>query len=59
MEAPYMVKIEFLHTGLADAVEILPFVKRTGPLTISFITSDALECYQLIRSSIMIAGSVS
>jgi len=59
MEAPYTVKMVFLHTGQADAVEIVPFVKRTGPLTISFVTSDVLECYQLIRSSIMIASTVS
>lgn len=59
MEAPYTVTIEFLHTGLADATEIVPFVKRTGPLTISFVTNDVLECYQMIRSSIMIASSIS
>lgn len=57
IEPPYTVKVEFLHTGLADAVEILPFVKRTEPLTISFNSNDILECYRLIRSSIMLAGS--
>jgi len=59
LEAPHTVKMEFLHTGLADVVEIVPFVKRTVQLTISFVTDDVMECYQLIRSSIMIAGSVS
>jgi len=59
LESPFTVKVTFLHTGLADAVEILPFMERLDPLTISFVAGDALECYQLIRSSIMMASSIS
>ncbi|CAM3274097.1 M55 family metallopeptidase [Filibacter tadaridae] len=59
MTAPYTINIEFINTGFADAVEILPFTQRTGPLTVSYEGSNIIECYQLIRSSIMIAGSVS
>lgn len=58
LEGPYHVNMKFLHTGLADAVEILPFVKRVNPLTISFSTTDVLACYQLIRSAIMMASTV-
>ena len=58
IEPPYTVKVEFLHTGHVDAVEILPFVKKTDPLTISFNSNDILDCYRLIRSLIMLAGSV-
>ncbi|MFC5589603.1 M55 family metallopeptidase [Sporosarcina soli] len=59
MEPPFIVRMEFLNTGLADAVEILPIVKREGPLTISFVMNDMLDCYRMIRSAIMMAGSVS
>lgn len=59
IEPPYIVKMTFLNTGQAAAVEILPYVKKLGPLEISFVCTDILECYQLIRSSIMIAGSIS
>lgn len=57
MKAPYHVKIRFLHSGFADAVEIMPFVERVYPLTVSFTNGDVLESYRLIRSCIMIAGS--
>lgn len=59
LDSPYLVKMEFLHSGFADAVEIFPFVKRETPLSISFESNDILDCYQLIRSSIMIASSIS
>ncbi|KXH84077.1 M55 family metallopeptidase [Sporosarcina sp. HYO08] len=58
IEPPYSVKISFLHTGLADAVEILPMVQRVDPLTISFVMRDFLDCYRMIRSTIMMAGAV-
>lgn len=59
LNSPYLVNVEFLHSGYADAVEILPYVKRETPLSISFISDDILDCYRLIRSSIMIASSIS
>ena len=59
MAPPYRVKMAFLHTGLADAVEILPIVTRIDPLTISFTTDNVLASYQLIRSAIMMAASSS
>lgn len=59
IDSPYTVKMTFLNTGQADAVEILPYVKKIAPLEISFVCKDILECYQLIRSSIMIADSIS
>ncbi|MEI4769081.1 M55 family metallopeptidase [Psychrobacillus sp. FJAT-51614] len=59
IDPPYTIKIEFLNTGFTDAVEILPFVKRIEPLAISFENDNLLECYRLIRSSIMIASSTS
>ena len=58
MEAPFTVKMEFLNTGLADAVEILPIMQRVDPLAIEFVTNDMLDCYRLIRSSIMLASTV-
>lgn len=58
LDSPYLVQIEFLHTGYADAVDILPYVNRETPLSISFTSNDILDCYQLIRSSIMIASSI-
>jgi D-amino peptidase len=48
--------MRFLHTGLADAVEILPFVERVDPLTVEFSGDDVLGCYRLVRSLIMMAG---
>jgi D-amino peptidase len=56
LEGPYRVEMKFLHTGLADAVEILPFVERVDPLTVAFSGDDVLGCYRLIRSLIMMAG---
>lgn len=57
-QPPYFVKMSFLNTGLADAVEILPMVKREGPLAISFVMEDFLDCYRMIRSTIMMASAV-
>ncbi|ASK62333.1 peptidase M55 [Virgibacillus phasianinus] len=57
VEGPLTVEVEFLNTGLADAAEILPVVKRITPLSVSFETDDVLECYRFIRSLIMMASS--
>ncbi|MBD7909041.1 M55 family metallopeptidase [Sporosarcina gallistercoris] len=58
MDGPFAVEIEFLNTGYADAVEIVPIYERSNPLTVSFTNDDWLHCYRLIRGAIMIANSV-
>lgn len=57
MQGPFIVELKFLTTGLADAAEIMPYVKRKDPLTVSFQTKDIVIGYQLIRSLIMIAST--
>lgn len=58
MDGPFTVEIEFLNTGFADAVEIVPLYERCNSLTVSFTNEDWLHCYRLIRGAIMIANSV-
>lgn len=58
MTGPFTVKIELLHTGFADAIEILPCYKRESADTISFFSEEWLDCYRMIRGAIMIANSV-
>ncbi|WP_432354472.1 M55 family metallopeptidase [Sporosarcina sp. A2] len=58
MEGPYIVEIEFLNTGYADAVEIVPVYERIDPLTVRFTNNNWLHCYRFIRGAIMIANSV-
>lgn len=58
MDGPFTIEIEFLNTGFADAVEIVPLYERSNPVTVRFTNEDWLHCYRLIRGAIMIAHSV-
>jgi len=54
----HLVQFKRIFTyWIGDIVEIFPFAKGFGTLKNSFIIRDILECNQLIRISIMIAGS--
>lgn len=57
IEGPYHFDMQFLNTGLADAAEILPFVKRRDPLTVYFEVDNLLDGYRMVRSLIMIGNS--
>lgn len=58
LPGPYKIEIEFLTTGYADAVEIIPMYERKDASTICFTQEDWLISYRMIRGAIMIANSV-
>ena len=58
IDGPYVVEIEFLNTGFADAVEILPIYNRKNAKAIQFTNDDWQSSYRLIRGAIMVAHSV-
>jgi len=58
LDSPFTVSVEFLNTGLADAAEILPIVKREDPLTVTFSSSNIVDSYRIIRSLIMMADYI-
>nr|WP_286170900.1 M55 family metallopeptidase [Lentibacillus populi] len=57
LDGPILVEMSFLHSGLADAAEILPIVKRKDPLSIEYRAGTILEAYRFIRSLIMMANN--
>lgn len=57
LEGPYTFDMQFLHTGLADAAAILPYVKRKDAVTVSFTVEDIIIGYRMVRSLIMIANA--
>lgn len=59
LPGPYTVEVTYLHSGLADAAEILPIVERADSTTHRFETEDFISAFRYIRSLIAIAGALS
>nr|GGG79380.1 D-aminopeptidase DppA [Virgibacillus oceani] len=58
IDGPFEVEISFIHSGQADAAEILPVVKRNNFTSITFDAETIPDVYRYIRSLIMMVGSV-
>jgi len=55
LESPYRFELTYLRSYMADAGELIPQVKRTGPRTVRFETEDYIEGYKLFRALISLA----
>jgi len=51
VEEPTRIEVEFQHTGMADAAEMVPYVERVDGLTLTF-EGPFLEAYKALRSMI-------
>ena len=52
---PYRFELTYLRSYMADAGEIIPGVKRTGPRTVEFEIQDYIEGYKLFRALVSLA----
>jgi D-amino peptidase len=55
LKPPYLFELTYLRSSMADAGELIPQVKRTGPRTLVFQTQDYIEGYKLFRALISLA----
>ena len=58
-EPPIDVKVRYVNSLMADAVEFMPSAERINGRTIRFVLDDYLKAFGAIRASIYIAGAVS
>lgn len=55
LEPPYRFELTYFRSSMADAGELIPQVKRTGPRTVVFETQDYIEGYKLFRALVALA----
>jgi D-amino peptidase len=55
LQPPYRFELTYLRSSMADAGELIPQVKRTGPRTVMYETNDYIEGYKLFRALISLA----
>jgi len=55
LQPPYRFELTYLRSSMADAGELIPQVKRTGPRTVVFETEDYIVGYKLFRALISLA----
>lgn len=55
LQPPYRFELTYLLSAMADAGELIPQVKRTGPRTVVFETEDYIVGYKLFRALISLA----
>lgn len=55
MDPPYRFELTYLRSYMADAGEIIPGVKRTGPRMVEFEIQDYIEGYKLFRALVSLA----
>jgi len=55
LQPPYRFELTYLRSAMADAGELIPQVKRTGPRTVVFETEDYIVGYKLFRALISLA----
>ena len=55
LQPPYRFELTYMRSSMADAGELIPQVKRTGPRTVMYETNDYIEGYKLFRALIGLA----
>ncbi len=55
LQPPYRFELTYFRSSMADAGELIPQVKRTGPRTVTYETDDYIEGYKLFRALISLA----
>jgi len=58
-ESPIEVKVKYVNSIMADAVEFMPSAERIDGRTVRFMLDDYLKAFCAIRASIYIANAVS
>jgi len=56
---PIEVRISYMNSLMADAVEFMPFVERIDGRIIGFVFDDYIKVFRAARASIYLAGAVS
>ena len=55
LQSPYRFELAFMRSSLAEAGELIPQVKRTGPRTVMYEVQDYIEGYKLFRALVGLA----
>jgi D-amino peptidase len=55
LQSPYRFELTYMRSSMADAGELIPQVKRTGPRTVMYETDDYIEGYKLFRALVALA----
>lgn len=56
---PIEVRVKYVDSLMADAVEFMPFVERIDGRTVGFVLDDYLKAFRAVWASIFIANAVS
>lgn len=59
IEGPYTVELTYIHSGFADAAEVLPIVEKVNGETHRFQSDDFITTFRYIRSLITLASSLN
>ncbi|RXI96182.1 peptidase M55 [Anaerobacillus alkaliphilus] len=57
INGPYTVELTYIHSGFADAAEVLPIVEKVNGETHRFQADDFITAFRYIRSLISLASS--
>ncbi|HMM19203.1 MAG TPA: M55 family metallopeptidase [Selenomonadales bacterium] len=58
IKRPVQLEVAFLHSGMAEAAEIMPGAIRTGGTSVAFQAPDILAAYKAFRTLVTLAGTV-
>ncbi len=53
--SPAVFEVTFLYSSQAEAAELIPDVKRTGPRSVEFSRDDFIEAFKLFRAVLLVA----
>lgn len=55
LSSPVKFELDFLSSYQAEAAELIPGVKRTGPRSVAFTQDDLLDGFKLFRALLSLA----
>ncbi|UCE41101.1 MAG: M55 family metallopeptidase [Candidatus Aminicenantes bacterium] len=55
LQSPYRFELTYMRSSMAEAGELIPQVKRTGPRTVMYEVQDYIEGYKLFRALVGLA----
>ncbi len=59
VDCPVELKVRFMKSGFADAVELLPNAERIDALTVKYMARDMVEAYKVFELMILAAYAIN
>lgn len=56
---PYLIEVNFMNAGMADAASLLPGANRRGTVTVTYQSDDFVTCFKAFRCMLQLAEGIS